>query len=101
MSCCRVGKAGRSSQSEGGSVPTIWLCQRRMVGTAQVRLCPHYESCDWGSRYAFSTPHHSATNSAIALVAFFSDSRSTNSLKPCISPPLAPKHRLGMPWLRP
>ena len=47
--------------------------------------------------YAFSTPHQSAMNSAIALVVFFSESRSTYSLKPCISPPLAPKQRLGMP----
>ena len=48
------------------------------------------------SRYTFSTPHHSAMNSAVALVDFRSDSRSTYSLKPCIAAPLAPKHRLGM-----
>ena len=46
--------------------------------------------------YTFSTPHHSAMNSAVALVDFRSDSRSTYSLKPCIAAPLAPKHRLGM-----
>ena len=67
------------------------------MGTAQVRICPPYDICDWGAAYTFSTPHHSAMNSAIAFVVFFSDSRSTNSLKPCISPPLAPKQRLGMP----
>ena len=43
-----------------------------------------------------STPHHSAMNSAVALVDFRNDSRSTYSLKPCIAAPLAPKHRLGM-----
>jgi ABC-type hemin transport system substrate-binding protein len=47
-------------------------------------------------RYAFSTPHHSAMNSAVALVDLRSESRSTYSLKPCIAAPLAPKHRLGM-----
>src|SRR5689334_17396864 len=46
--------------------------------------------------HAFSTPHHSAMNSAVAFVDFRSDSRSTYSLKPCIAAPLAPKHRLGM-----
>jgi hypothetical protein len=46
--------------------------------------------------YSASTPHHSAMNSAVALVDFRSDSRSTYSLKPCIAAPLAPKHRLGM-----
>jgi hypothetical protein len=46
--------------------------------------------------YIFSTPHHSAMNSAVAFVDFRSDSRSTYSLKPCIAAPLAPKHRLGM-----
>ena len=47
--------------------------------------------------YPFSTPHHSAMNSAVALVDFRSESRSTYSLKPWIASPLAPKHRLGMP----
>ena len=46
--------------------------------------------------YALSTPHHSAMNSAVALVDFRSDSRSTYSLKPCIAAPFAPKQRLGM-----
>ena len=46
--------------------------------------------------YAISTPHHSAMNSAVALVDFRSESSSTYSLKPCIAAPLAPKHRLGM-----
>ena len=46
--------------------------------------------------YIFSTPHHSAMNSAVALVDFRSDSRSTYSLKPCIAAPFAPKQRLGM-----
>src|SRR5579871_2297259 len=46
--------------------------------------------------YAASTPHHSATNSAMVLVAFRKDSRSTYSLNPCIAAPDAPKHRLGM-----
>ena len=46
--------------------------------------------------YAFSTPHHSAMNSAVAFVDFRSESRSTYSLKPWIASPLAPKQRLGM-----
>ncbi len=46
--------------------------------------------------YTFSTPHHSAMNNAVALVDFFNDSRSTYSLNPCISAPVAPKQRLGM-----
>src|SRR5882724_3876790 len=46
--------------------------------------------------YAASTPHHSAMNSAVALVDFRNESRSTYSLNPCIAAPLAPKHRLGM-----
>jgi hypothetical protein len=46
--------------------------------------------------YPLSTPHHSAMNSAVAFVDFRSDSRSTNSLKPWIASPLAPKQRLGM-----
>jgi len=49
-----------------------------------------------GVAYAFSTPHHSAMNKAVALVDFRNESRSTYSLKPCIAAPLAPKHRLGM-----
>jgi len=46
---------------------------------------------------ACSTPHHSAMNSAVALVLFRNDSRSTYSLKPWMASPDAPKHRLGMP----
>ena len=46
--------------------------------------------------YFASTPHHSAMNSAVALVDLRSESRSTYSLNPCIAAPLAPKHRLGM-----
>ena len=46
--------------------------------------------------YIVSTPHHSAMNSAMALVDLRSESRSTYSLKPCIAAPLAPKQRLGM-----
>jgi hypothetical protein len=48
------------------------------------------------SAYAFSTPHHSAINSAVAFVDFRNESNSTYSLKPCIAAPFAPKHRLGM-----
>ncbi len=48
-----------------------------------------------------STPHHSAMNSAMALVDLRSESRSTYSLKPCIAAPLAPKHRLGMSQFNP
>src|ERR1700680_3715765 len=46
--------------------------------------------------YTASTPHHSAMNSAVALVDCRKESRSTYSLKPCVAAPLAPKHRLGM-----
>src|SRR6202023_877474 len=42
----------------------------------------------WQS-YNFSTPHHSAMNSAVALVDFLSESRSTYSLQPCIPAPPA------------
>jgi hypothetical protein len=51
--------------------------------------------------YKPSTPHHSAMNSAVALVDFRKESRSTYSLKPCIAAPLAPKHRLGMLYSSP
>src|SRR5205809_6481654 len=37
--------------------------------------------------YTSATPHHSAMNSAVALVDFRSDSSSTYSLKPCIAAP--------------
>src|ERR1700688_3878008 len=38
--------------------------------------------------YTYSTPHHSAMNSAVALVDFRSESSSTYSLKPCIAAPV-------------
>jgi hypothetical protein len=53
------------------------------------------------SGQAFSTPHHSAMNSAIVRVVLRSDSRLTRSLKPWFCSDLAPKQRLGIPRLRP
>jgi|GEM_PF-495549 len=75
------------------SVPTI-TSTTAMVGTARPRICrPTLRD---QRNHAFSTPHHSVMNSAMALVALRSDSSSTYSLKPCIAAPLAPKQRLGM-----
>jgi hypothetical protein len=59
-------------------------------------LWPDDASICFVGNYTDSTPHHSAMNSAVALVDLRKESRSTYSLKPCIAAPLAPKHRLGM-----
>ncbi len=72
---------------EGASRPSF---EARKIAHLRMTSVPVIEN--W--RYTFTTPHHSAMNSAVALVDFRNESRSTYSLKPCIAAPLAPKHRL-------
>jgi hypothetical protein len=84
------------------TVETLYLLgeQDRIVGVSGYAVRPPRVRREKprvsGDTYLFSTPHHSAMNSAVALVDLRNESRSTYSLKPCMAAPVAPKHRLGM-----
>src|SRR4051794_13222836 len=110
MRLCR--RCGRTSRELSAVIASQRVGARRrpMTGSAKQSISPRvlkdgllrrFAPCNDADRagtevHTLSTPHHSAMNSAVALVDFRSDSSSTYSLKPCIAAPVAPKHRLGM-----
>src|ERR1700749_3617176 len=83
----RVGKAQRAHHER--CVEARWWARRKGAFAHPTKRFFQF------ALYTFSTPHHSAMNSAVALVDLRSESRSTHSLKPCTPAPLAPKQRLG------
>ena len=85
-----VSSRSRASLVQVDHLRTLWRNGKHARADHRIKLIRSTAT------YTFSTPHHSAMNSAVALVDFRSESSSTYSLKPCIAAPFAPKQRLGM-----